>query len=776
MFLGTAGQGPIGVPQRCQNYTTFKNTFGEDSSTGQLVNYVKLFFANGGTDSYVMRMAKNATFATVNLENENGDQILVLKAQDEGASGESIRAVVSYSPSQPEMGFNLELYRWVADSSGNFSKTDDEIWRGLSMDPKSSSYAPTFLTQNSSLVSAAATGKAVAPVIGAGVSISGLQLTTALVTKLKGTTFTGMQIGVSGKSSVLVALDGPTVAGLTDATSLKNALNTATSGAGVGNVSLSGSGRLVFQPAAGDIVITPAPSNDLAGFLMLGTAQGGIEISGSAALRPAANGIVMKGFDPVPAGFWTSPAVPNVGTLDALAASTQSTLAMIILDPTPAGAGISVDLQNNFPAPNASTPPSVVTTAGTDLVFQDANGGFNGVREKLGIIAQRINAFMPVTPPWNWEAQVWGSRLAILPSMPSDNFVSSQFAVFDPHPPALPTKTQNGWFINNVQTYSVGASGLNSGGFQVNPGSPASDGSAPDLNAYQNAFLIPGGPLDQLDLFNIMVLAPDSDSNTPIESVYASASVFCQQKRCFLVMDPPTSTASNWKDAQTAANLVPALRIGLVKDYSAVFFPRVTINDNGLNTYIGAAGAIAGLFARIDGTRGVWKAPAGTEADIRGIVGVEKAFSNSENGILNPRAINTIRVFSSGIVCWGSRTNYGDDDTPNDYKYVPVRRLAMFMEESLYRGLQWVVFEPNDEPLWAQIRLNVGSFMHDLFRQGAFQGTVPSDAYFVKCDSETTTQSDQNLGIVNIWVGFAPLKPAEFVVLYLQQIAGQIQT
>ncbi len=107
----------------------------------------------------------------------------------------------------------------------------------------------------------------------------------------------------------------------------------------------------------------------------------------------------------------------------------------------------------------------------------------------------------------------------------------------------------------------------------------------------------------------------------------------------------------------------------------------------------------------------------------------------------------------------------GDDDFPSDWKYIPIRRLALFMEESLYRGLKWVVFEPNDEPLWAQIRLNVGAFMRNLYRQGAFQGKSPQEAYFVKCDSETTTQNDRNLGIVNIWVGFAPLKPAEFVIL-----------
>jgi Bacteriophage tail sheath protein len=109
----------------------------------------------------------------------------------------------------------------------------------------------------------------------------------------------------------------------------------------------------------------------------------------------------------------------------------------------------------------------------------------------------------------------------------------------------------------------------------------------------------------------------------------------------------------------------------------------------------------------------------------------------------------------------------------SQWKYVPVRRITLFIEESLYRGTQWVVFEPNDEPLWAQIRLNIGAFLQGLFRQGAFEGASPRDAYFVKCDAETTSQTDRELGVVNIEVGFAPLRPAEFVIIRIQQLAGR---
>ena len=274
-----------------------------------------------------------------------------------------------------------------------------------------------------------------------------------------------------------------------------------------------------------------------------------------------------------------------------------------------------------------------------------------------------------------------------------------------------------------------------------------------------------------MDLFNLMILPPDKEPAVGIDTLWGPASIFCQSRRAFLLMDAPTT----WASAQTASDNIASLRTGLVKDHSALYFPRLVINENGLEVNVGASGAIAGLMARIDGARGVWKAPAGTEADIRGIVGVQQTFSDAENGAMNPRAINTIRSFPNGIVSWGARTMDGDDDFASEWKYVPVRRLALMMEESLYRGLKWAVFEPNDEPLWAQIRLNVGAFMHNLFRQGAFQGQKPADAYFVKCDSETTTQNDINLGVVNIWVGFAPLKPAEFVVLYLQQMTGQVE-
>jgi hypothetical protein len=242
-----------------------------------------------------------------------------------------------------------------------------------------------------------------------------------------------------------------------------------------------------------------------------------------------------------------------------------------------------------------------------------------------------------------------------------------------------------------------------------------------------------------------------------------------------LLVDSP----ADWTTKDDAKAGITA-GVGTTSKNGALYFPRLRqrniLRDNQFE-YFAPCGAVAGIFARTDTQRGVWKAPAGLDAVLNNVPALSVDLTDPENGELNPLGVNCLRTMvPAGRIVWGARTLQGDDRLASEWKYVPVRRTALFIEESLYRGTQWVVFEPNDEPLWAQIRLNVGAFMHTLFRQGAFQGQTPKDAYFVKCDKESTTQNDINLGIVNIIVGFAPLKPAEFVIIKLQQMAGQIET
>jgi phage tail sheath protein FI len=281
--------------------------------------------------------------------------------------------------------------------------------------------------------------------------------------------------------------------------------------------------------------------------------------------------------------------------------------------------------------------------------------------------------------------------------------------------------------------------------------------------------------LKKVDLFNLLCIPPYKDGDIDA-LVLARAISFCQERRAFLLIDP----LSNWNDKEVVKTDMNTDKLGAANSYSAVFFPRLRqpnpLRGGAVEDFV-PCGAVAGVFARTDAQRGVWKAPAGLEATLIGVPELSVKLNDPENGELNLLGVNCLRSMpAAGPVVWGSRTREGDNRLASQWKYIPVRRTALFIEESLYRGTQWVVFEPNDEPLWAQIRLNVGAFMNGLFRRGAFQGSSPRDAYLVKCDKETNPQSDINLGIVNIHVGFAPLKPAEFVILKIQQLAGRIET
>ncbi|RXZ40962.1 phage tail sheath family protein, partial [Agromyces binzhouensis] len=182
-----------------------------------------------------------------------------------------------------------------------------------------------------------------------------------------------------------------------------------------------------------------------------------------------------------------------------------------------------------------------------------------------------------------------------------------------------------------------------------------------------------------------------------------------------------------------------------------------------------ASASVAGVLARSDAAHGVWSAPAGTDADVRGADGLEFDLGNRDAEWLNTAGISTLRTFAGhGPVVWGARTLAGADAAASAWKYVPVRRTALFLEESLDRGLQWTRFEPNAEALWEEVRESVGAFLHELFRIGACRGNAPDRAYFVKCDNDTVSERDIDAGDLPVFVGFAPIRPAEFVVLHIR--------
>lgn len=283
--------------------------------------------------------------------------------------------------------------------------------------------------------------------------------------------------------------------------------------------------------------------------------------------------------------------------------------------------------------------------------------------------------------------------------------------------------------------------------------------------------------LDQADLFNILCIPPylprsdDLLAGDVDAEVVAAAATYCEGRRAMLLVDAP----SGWNQAALALAGIGA--VGTASRNAALFFPRLleaVPQRGGQVSAMAPCGAMAGILARTDSNRGVWETPAGLDTALNGVEGLSVAICDADNRLLNERGINCLRAVSAaGRIVWGARTLQGDDSLGSEWKYIPVRRTALYIEESVCRGTQWAAFEPNGEPLWAQIRLTVGAFLHDMFRQGAFQGLTPSEAYFVRCDTQTTSGDECCRGIVNILIGFAPLKPAEFVVITVARSAGQ---
>ncbi|HEY2324273.1 MAG TPA: phage tail sheath subtilisin-like domain-containing protein, partial [Thermoanaerobaculia bacterium] len=381
---------------------------------------------------------------------------------------------------------------------------------------------------------------------------------------------------------------------------------------------------------------------------------------------------------------------------------------------------------------------------------------------KNPVVTERYNLLTSEDTPNRVDRALASSNLVVLKSDAS----------FIPKPNPDPTGTQTIWDTDADATKSPSTAVNNTGDTKLAESGDFWSSGVGDQNLRTGIYA-----LDRVDIFNLLCLAPEKRDDDVPTTAYKLALPYCVKKRAMLLVDPP----NGWKKVSDASGNLDSLGLnGPAARNAAIYFPRLIEADptrGGMLQNFVPSGMVAGVMARTDVTRGVWKAPAGVDAALNGVSGLTVPMNDDENGELNPLGINCLRTFPIiGSVIWGARTMRGANLLGDEYKYVPVRRLALFIEESLYRGLQWVVFEPNDEPLWSQIRLNAGAFMNGLFREGAFQGGSPRDAYFVLCDKTTTTQNDINLGIVNVIVGFAPLKPAEFVVLKIQQMAGQIQT
>lgn len=300
--------------------------------------------------------------------------------------------------------------------------------------------------------------------------------------------------------------------------------------------------------------------------------------------------------------------------------------------------------------------------------------------------------------------------------------------------------------------------------FFLNGGSQAwvlrIDDSLPPGEAHLQALQVLLAP-ERVDSFNLLCLPGVSEP-----AVLQAAVACCEARRALLLVDPPESM-------QSPQQMLDGIHSGAwpQSSHAALYFPWLHIDDPlhpGTLRRVPPSGSIAGLMARTDAQRGVWRAPAGLDAQLRGALQPAWPLDDADTSLLNPWGVNGLREFpGQGVLCWGARTLRGADALGDDFKYVPVRRLALFLEDSLQQGTGWVVFEPNGEALWARLRLQVEAFLNGLFRQGAFQGQSAREAYLVRCGEDTITAQDRALGLVRLQLGFAPLRPAEFVMLNL---------
>jgi phage tail sheath protein FI len=748
-FLGYTAKGPTDYPVRLFSFGDYERAFGGLDLDSPVSYAVGQFFQNGGLEAWVVRTASGSGAASVGLRNGNGagaavQLVLTATAKSDGLWGNGLQLTVDYATTNPKDLFNLTVTE-LREQNGALVVGATEVHRNLSMNDLSPSYAVDAVKANSLLIDLATPPPAAMATTADATARSALIDPTAFDVTLLDADHRRIAVSIDNKAPFEIELAAPTGTGATALTNIAADIvakvNAATGLTITGTSATVGTNRqlqftndVARRGRRSSLRFMNASTRNAAAILRLGLANGGIEQDGSASLRPSPSGTVGDDISALDlTTFGSAPAIRV--TLD------YPTGSDVVLD------GLQLWASADGDPTSLEQLRSRIEAAlrGVALTRTDV------ADELSGATVQLVDGSLQLLA----SGQA-GVRLIVADSLtPADATATAQLRL-------------NGATKANVARYELGVGPTVVGQTGAVPGS---DGTLPGPSDIMGSEAAKTGifALADVDLFNIMCIPGRSEND-----VLAAAMTYCEQRRAFLIVDVPFTTDTLVEaQAWITASATPKSK------NAAAYFPWVILPDP-LQDYrprpFPPSGMIAGLYSRTDGTRGVWKAPAGTEATLRGPQGVTYKLSDPENGTLNPLGLNAIRALPVyGIVAWGARTLVGSDQAASEWKYTPVRRVALFIEESLFRGSQWVVFEPNDEPLWSQIRLNVGAFMQSLFRQGAFQGASPREAYLVKCDHETTTQNDINLGIVNILVGFAPLKPAEFVILKITQLAGQVE-
>jgi phage tail sheath protein FI len=744
-FIGKAEMGPMNSAVMVTSMPEFTALYGNflTDGSGFLAQSVLEFFNNGGRRTYVVRIAgSGAATAAITIRDRksaNPANALAISAKNEGNWGNLLDIVITDGTSDPGNLFNIAVFRNRSNLNPPLPALLLETIEDVSMDPGAANFVDR-VTASARYISTARNA-ANAATATAGVSRGGrLAIGNGADLLLLGTANGGTETpGATGPATAGTSQSGTSPATNPPADKRRLVIN------------LDGDGPR-------DITL---PADAATGAAIAAAIQAAVRAltAVTAAHQPA--------YDNFTATFQTppQPALPfyllTSGTKGAASSAvvSNSVATPIKLPAGPATFTINV---------NGDGPQQVLITGPLADGAAIAAAITTAVQALLPHRAANANAYLNFAASYDTTARL-GNPSFVLTSGVANG--SSAVAI---------TNGAN----NNVATLLN--LGLTNGGTEINGSAVLRPATSQTPTEYHMGLGVVTG--------NVAAVAPGADGSTPIDQDYTGGLValdivqdvnlvaipgigsqgvvafgtnYCTQRAdCFFIGDMALSDDTK----EEAISFVNGLTVK--SSYGAVYYPWLRIADpSGLSTGpipVPPSGFVAGMYARTDATRGVWKAPAGTSANVGGAVGLVASTTDAQQDVLNPIGVNVIRAFpASGIVIWGART-LATRSNP-EYRYIPVRRTAIFLERSIYGGIQYAVFEPNDEPLWSSLRLNVSAFMMLQFRAGAFQGGTATDAFFVKVDATTTTQADIDAGIVNILVGFAPLKPAEFVVLKLTQ-------
>ncbi len=738
----------MGVPVRLRDFNQFVEHFGDDMGYGELGVQMRQFFTAGGSDAIVVRAANGAVPSDITLANEAGVDVLTLRALDAGVSGDQIRAVVDYATPDPELTFNLTVYRETIDAQGRLGRVAEERYPSLTMDRNAPNYIEIQVNGVSKLVTAIVDddpGGTVTPPLNVDNSAtlfsqSGIYFADAdaFLTAFAALTDPTIMVEIDGSGLAIANLGPAIVAGDPTATltgiaaQINAVLGQQNLSARVG-ARLEGNAtgvalRIAVTSIDGtrSIRILPALANDATGALALGAARGGVEVAVYSGFRPQISGFHTRPF-PAPGDFATiegllapAPAPYTINFTDGTAAGTTAALAW-------GTAGAAALLDDGDPA----TPLSL-----------------NGLRINLDGLVAALNATVGTA----WRFARHGLRIS---GQRTDGAVGPARAAAVSAIPAVVTNYFNG----AVATRPSAALGQDGGVFGDN-------GSAPLLEHYETIFRIISR---EVDIFNMMILPRGHNQTDAARSmVWGAASSFCRDQNALLIIDPRSDNGT-WSNVDAVVADAADFKTGILPEVSCTFWPRVRTAVGAREMHVDPCGTLAGVIASTVGRSGVWRAAAGLSAPLTGTTGLEYPMSEADNGVINPRAINALRAKSTGVVCWGARTLAGDDAFSNrDYAYINVRMTTDFIKNSVSRALEGFLFQNNNPTTWANIELMVKSFMQGLYQKGAFRGTTAEAAYDVQCNAFTTSLADIQLGVLNVWVMFAPNFPTEFIHLHIK--------